>query len=120
MPDMSPLTVFFREKIIFCLFWQKGNIIFVTFIHIYRKYHVSLYFVRKIIVHFPSKEKISNFRKKGNTVFPHIILFQCHIIPGHIPVSFFWKDHIFTIFEENIIFPCICFRKIIFHFTCKD
>ena len=45
-------------------FWQKGNIIFVTFIHIYRKHHISMYFLRKIIFHFSSEEKISYFRVK--------------------------------------------------------
>ena len=52
------LSVFFRE-----------NIIFVTFIHIYRKYHISMYFLRKIIFHFLSKGKISYFPEK-NTIFP--------------------------------------------------
>ena len=40
----SLLSVFFQEKIIFDFFWQNGNIIFVTLIHIYRKYHISMYF----------------------------------------------------------------------------
>ena len=46
----SSLSLFFRE-----------NIIFVTFIHIYRKYHISMYFLRKIIFHFLSNEKTSYF-----------------------------------------------------------
>ena len=59
------LSVFFR-KILFLLFWQKGNIIFVTFIYTYRKYHISMYFLGKIIFHFLFKEKISYFwGKKG-------------------------------------------------------
>ena len=57
----SALSVFFREKIIFDFFLQKGNIIFATFLHIYRKYYVSTYLLRKIIFHFPTKEKISYF-----------------------------------------------------------
>ena len=32
--------------------------------HIYRKYHISMYFLKKIIFHFPSKEKISYFLEK--------------------------------------------------------
>ena len=60
----SPLSVFSREKVVFDFFWQKSKIIFVTFIHVYRKYHISVYFLRNIILHFPSKEIISYFRVK--------------------------------------------------------
>ena len=42
-------------------FWRKGNIISVTFIHIYRKHLISMYFLRKIIFHFLSKENNSYF-----------------------------------------------------------
>ena len=52
----SPLSILFREKIIFD-FFQKGNIIFVSFIHIYRKYHLSNFFFRKIIFLILPKEK---------------------------------------------------------------
>ena len=38
----------------------------------------------------------------------------------HIPVRFFWKGHLFRTFEENVIFPCIFLRKIIFHFPSKE
>ena len=38
----------------------------------------------------------------------------------HIPALFFWKDHVFGAFKENIIFPCIFLRKIIFHFPPKE
>ena len=31
----------------------------------------------------------------------------------------FWKDHILRTFAENIIFPCIFLRKMIFHLPCK-
>ena len=49
-------------------FLQKGNIIFVTFINICRKYHkvsYSHYFLRKSIFHFSSIEKISYFPGKS-------------------------------------------------------
>ena len=147
---------------------------FVIFIHVYRKYHISMYFLRKIIFHFPSKEELLYFREK-NTIFPdntRNIIFQCNFLllerpyfrgiyrkyhismyffwerlsfifrlknkiifsgkkkyhlsryynkKDHIPVRFFWKDDLFRIFEENIIFPCIFFlRKIIFHFPFKE
>ena len=38
----------------------------------------------------------------------------------YIQALFFWKGHLFGAFEENIIFPCIFLRKIIFHFPPKD
>ena len=82
MPEMLPLSAFFGTRSSL-LFWQKVNTIFVTFIHIYRKYHISMYFLRKIIFHFPSKEKISCFWEKRNTVFPDITK------KDHIPVRFF-------------------------------
>ena len=54
----------FSEEDRLWYFWHKNNIIFVTFIHIYRKYHISIYFLRKIIFNLPSKEKLSYFRVK--------------------------------------------------------
>ena len=89
-----------------CIFWgedqrsiflQKGNIIFLTFTRVYRKYHISMYFLRKINFYFPSKEK-TIFSGKKNTIFldnTRKIIFQC---------NFFWKDHLFGTFEENMIF----------------
>ena len=56
--------IFSGEDHLCCFFLQKSNIIFVTFVHIYRKYHTSMYFLRKIIFHFPSEEKLSYFQKK--------------------------------------------------------
>ena len=116
---------------------QKGNIMFLTFIHvIYRKYHISMYFLRKIIFHFPSKEKISYFPEK-NTIFSDDTkksIFQCDlffgktIFPGHLKkISyfhvFFWerssfifrlKNKIIFSGKRNIIFPDNTTRKIIF------
>ena len=37
---------------------------FVTTARSYRKYHISMYFLRNIIFHFPPNGKISCFRKK--------------------------------------------------------
>ena len=73
----SRYTIFSRMKIIFfsdagnvtfrCTFfgtilslfsWRKGNIIFVTFINIYRKYHISMYVLTKITFYFLPKQKI--------------------------------------------------------------
>ena len=94
----SPLNVFFLEKIIFDFFLQKGNIIFVTFIHTYRKYHIFMYFLRKSIFYFPPKWKIY-FREK-NTIFPdntRKIVFQC---------DFFGKTIFQNIWEKEIRFLC--------------
>ena len=63
-----------------------------------------MYFLRKIIFHFPSKVKISYFPEK-NTIFPDNtkkMIFQW---------DFFLKDHLFGAFEEIIVFPCIFFEK---------
>ena len=96
------------------LFWQMCNIIFVAFIHMYRKYHISMYFLRKIIFHFPSKEKLSYFLEKRNTIVPDItkkIIFQC---------DFCGK----TIFSEHLkkpsYFHVFFLRKIIFPFPSKE
>ena len=87
-------------------FLQRGNIISVTFIHIYRKYHISMFFLRKIIFHFPSKKKYHIFRNK-NTIFldnTRKIIFQRdvfgktiysgHLKKYHLSMYFFEKDHL--------------------------
>ena len=88
------LSLFFRE-----------NIIFVTFIHIYRKYHISMYFLRKIIFHFPSKEKISYFPEK-NTIFPvntRKIIFQHNFFEKSI-----FSEHLE---KENMVFRTVVFLR---------
>ena len=75
-----------------------------------------MYFLRKITFYVPSKEKTSYFQKrKRNTIFPDItkrIIFQC---------DFFWKDHLFRTFEENIVFPFFFFflERLSFLFRLK-
>ena len=32
----------------------------------------------------------------------------------------FWKDYLFRAFEENVMFPCIFLRNIIFQFPPKE
>ena len=81
----SNLNAFFREKIIFDFFWQKGNIIFVKFMYICTKYRIPMHFLRKIIFYFPFKEKC---------------------FPG--------KNNIFTDNTRQVIFQCKCFGKNIF------
>ena len=75
-------------------------------------HHVSMYFLGKAVFHFLPNEKTSCFWEK-NTIFPDDTR---KIICRHGP---FWKDHLFRRCEENIIFPCIFLRKIIFNFPCK-
>ena len=72
-----------------------------------------MYFLRKIIFHFPSKEKISYFSKKKNHLSrcTRKIVFQR---------DFFWKDHLFRTFEENTIFPCILSERSPFIFCLKN
>ena len=122
---------FFGDHLSF--FLQKGNIIFITFIDIYRKSHISMYFLRNIIFYFMSIEKISFFLEK-NTIFPDnkkSIVFQCNF-PGktnfseHLEKWFFvqcFQPELQSYF--HIIFPyqistCIFLRKIIFHSLSKE
>ena len=131
----SRLSVFFWEKVIFDFFLQKDNIIFVAFIHIYRKYHISTYFLRTIIFPFPCKEKHHIFRKKmpsfqiiqershSSTTFFRKTIFSGHLKKVSYFHVFFWERSYFifrlknkTIFsgKRNIIFPDSTTRKIIF------
>ena len=92
--------IFFGESYL-CFFRQKSNIMFVTYIHIYRKYHISMYFLKNIIFHLPSKEKISCFQEKRNTTFS-----RCYK-KYYIPVGYFWNDHLFKTFRKgNYGFSC--------------
>ena len=94
-----------------CFFYQKASVIFVTFMHIHRKQHISMYFMRKIILQFASKEKIY-FREKE-------ILSSQILQKRSCSSTIFWKDHLFRTFEENIISPCMFLRKIKFPFLSK-
>ena len=78
-----------------CFFGQKSNIMFVTYIHIYRKYHISMYFLKKVIFHLPSQVKISCFQEKRNTTFSR------YYRKYHIPEGYFWKDHLFKTFRKG-------------------
>ena len=92
MQEISLLGVFFWEKIIFAFFRQRGNIIFVTFIHIYKKYHIFIYFLRKIIFHFRSTVKMSYF---GEKEIPSLKKLQKRSYPSG---TFFGK----TIFSKHL------------------
>ena len=81
-------------------FWQKGNNIFVTFIHICRKYRISMYFLRKISFHFPSKEKKYYWVKKAPS-------FQIIQERSYSSAIFFGKTIFSELLEkENMVFPC--------------
>ena len=72
--------------------------------HIYRKYHISMQFLKKDHFSFSAYRKKIYFREKRYTIFPDItkkIIFQRD----------FLGKTLFRTFEENIIFPCIFFEK---------
>ena len=104
------------------------GIMFVTPVRWYRKYHIYMYFLRKIIFDFPPKGKLSCFRGKKNTIFPNNtrkIIFQCNffektIFSEHLKkISyfqvFFWRERSSFVFrpgvkitfagKRNVIFP---------------
>ena len=117
----SRYTIFSRMKIIFfsdagkitfrCTFfgiilslfsWRKGNIIFVTFINIYRKYHISVYVLTKITFHFLPKQKISfqilqKISYSSEIFFLEIPSFQNVWKKYLISTYFFWEMIIFTL-----------------------
>ena len=111
----SPLSVvlIFFCKIIFDFFLAEGHdIMFVTSTRIYRKYNIAMYFLRRIIFHFPSKEKISFFRgtKPSFQIIQEIsysrqIFLKRPSFQNIIKISYF---HVFFS------------RKIIFHFLSKE
>ena len=99
-------------------------------------YHISMYFLKKIIFHFLSKGKISYFPEK-NTIFPdntrkitfkYDFFFAKTIFSGHLKeisyfLIFFWetssfisclKNKIIFSGKRNIIFPNNTIRKIMF------
>ena len=102
---------------------------FVTSTRIYKKYHISMYFLRKIIFHFSSKKKISCFPVKNTSChaiqdrsYPSGIFlkrpsFENIWIKYHISMIFFflffWERSSFIFrLRGNIIFSGR--RKIIF------
>ena len=56
------------------------------------------FFGERLSFIFRLKNKIT-FSGKRNIIFPYNTTKK-----DHIPVRFFWKDHLFRTFEENIIF----------------
>ena len=110
---------FFYFMFFVFVFLQKGNTMFVRFIQIYRKYHISMYFLRQIIFHFPSEEKnifpdnkgkmIFQWDFFGNTIFPEYLRKI-----SYFHEFFFWESSSFIFRPKNkmifsgkwnIIFP---------------
>ena len=106
---------------------------FVTTVPIHRKVHTPVYFLKKIIPHFPSKEKISCFRGKNPSAIPfEKTIFSEHLKKISYFRVFFWERSSFIfrlrgkiifsgkrniIFSNNtkkIIFPNNLLRKPIF------
>ena len=73
---------------------------------------MSMYFLRKIIFHFPSKEK----NKFSGEKIPSSRIIQERSYSS----ANFWKGRLFRTFEGNTIFPCIFLRKILFHFPSGE
>ena len=130
---------FLRERILFGFFWQTGtmsclqhlhvytenfifhvflekdqhNIMFVTPIRIYRKYHIFMHFLRKIIFQFSSKEKISCFQGE------EIPSFQIIQERSYSSAIFLKRPSFQNILRKDHISMCF-FRKIIFHIPSKS
>ena len=104
----SPLGVFLRDKTILDFFLAGGrDATFVTPVRARRKYHISIYFLRKVISHFLARKKISCFWGKNTNFLDNTRKIMS-------PRGSFWEEHLFRKFEENVIFPCIFLRKMIF------
>ena len=85
------------------------------FYRIYREHHISMYFLRKIIFHYPSRKDII-FSRKRNAIFPdetRKIIFQRDIFGktllsehlkkiSYFPV-FFWERSCFIFHLKNKI-----------------
>ena len=116
-----------RSSLIF--FLEEGHgLTFIAPARVYRKYQISVYFMRKIISHSLPKEKISCFRGKKTSFqivqegsCPGTAIFSEHLKKIYVRV-FFWERSSFIfhpsskiIFsgKRNIIFPNNT-RKIIF------
>ena len=58
--NFNHLWLYFFEIRSSLIFFAEGHgVVFVVSVRIQRKYHISMYFLRKIIFHFPSREKMS-------------------------------------------------------------
>ena len=118
MPEISPLGVLFWGKGIF-FFLQEDNVTLVIPTCEYRKYHNSSHFLITIVFfHFPSKQKISYFLEKRNTIFPDItikILFRREFFGKTIFSEQLKKILYFQVFFWESVSFLLCLKnKIIF------
>ena len=110
--DITPRCIFSGQGHP-CFFLPGGNVMVLTPTRICRKYYISKRFLIKIIFfHFPPKEKIYFLEKKKHL--------SRYYKKDHVQARIFWKNYLFRTFEENIIFPDIFLRKIIFRFVSKE
>ena len=110
VPEMLPLLAFFRDKGIFAFFCHEGIIIYVAFMHIYRKLYFHVFFNKD---HLLSRRK--NLIISGKKKY-HL---SRYYIKDHIQVRIFWRDNLFRTHEENT-FPGKFLRRIIFPFVSKE
>ena len=113
MSEMSSLGVFFGRRSSL-LFWQRvisclyENTVFMEYTE---NIIFPCIFLRKIIFSFSvHRENILFWGKKS-----HLSWYK----EDHIPRRVFWKDHLFRTFKENIIFPCIFWKRSSFIFRLK-
>ena len=87
----------------------------VTTTHIYRKNHISTgFFYKDHPLSFSAQRKNIIFSGKKKHHLCRYYKKNC------VQVRISWKDHLFRTFEENIIFPGIFLRNIIFPFVSKE
>ena len=91
---------------------------FITHVCICRKYHICMYFLRKIIFHFLSKEKISCFLGKKYHLLSsdntRKIIFQWNFFEKTLFSKDLKKMLYFHVFEERSSFMICLKNKIIF------
>ena len=96
-----------------CFFSQEGNVTPPTPTHIYRKYHISLRFLIKIIFfHFQPKEKIIFSGKKKY----HL---SRYYKKDHVQARIFRKDHLIQNVWKICHISRYFLRKIMFHFVSR-
>ena len=112
MPEMSPLGLFFRDIFVFLPGGQCHAC--NAYAYIQKISHFHAFLIKIIFFHFPLK--------KNNIIFSGKKKYHLsrYYKKDHVQTPNFWKDHLFRTFEENIIFPGIFFRNIIFPFVSKE
>ena len=114
MPEMSSLGVFFgirssllfRERAIQICRKKKYHLY-----RSYRKHHISMYFLRKVIFHFPSVEKISYFWEKEMPSFLMIGERSCSSVIFLERPSFqnIWKRKTWFFVQCEVLMAVNCF-----------